>query len=91
MSFTMIDFVGTIGGGLFALGCTPMAWRTWKAGHDLGTPLETQWLLFVACIVYSMYLFAAFGSHLPFWFLVIEVVCWGVALWYSYFPRKPRG
>lgn len=85
----MIEIIGIIGGALFAAGCIPMAWRTYHAGRDVGTPLETQWLLFLACAVYSWYLFGAFGpEHIAFWFLVIEVACWGLALWYHYFPRK---
>jgi hypothetical protein len=83
----MIELIGIIGGGLFAAGCVSMAFATWRLGRDVGTPLSTQWLLFVALIFYSIYLFAAFGCHLAFWFLVIELVCWGVALWYHYFPR----
>ncbi len=85
----MIELIGIIGGGLFAAGCIPMAWATVRLGKDVGTPLITQWLLLLACLFYSVYLFSAFGfSHLPFWFLAIEVVCWGIAVWYHYFPRR---
>lgn len=84
----MFELIGIIGGALFAAGCIPMAYKTWKLGRDLGTPLETQWLLFLACMFYSVYLFGEFGySHLPFWFLAIEVLCWGIAVWYHYWPR----
>lgn len=84
-----VEWLGLIGGGLFAAGCVPMAYTTWRLGRDVGTPLSTQWLLFVALIFYTLWLFLAFGMHLPFWFLVIELACWGVALWYHYFPRHP--
>lgn len=84
----MFQWLGLIGGALFAAGCIPMAVRTWLAGRDIGTPLETQWLLFLACIFYTVFLFGEFGpGYAAFWFLAIEVVCWGVALWYHYFPR----
>lgn len=87
----MFELIGIIGGALFAAGCIPMAFKTWKLGRDLGTPLETQWLLFLACMFYSVYLFGEFGyTHLPFWFLAIEVLCWGIAVWYHYFPRTGR-
>jgi hypothetical protein len=87
----MLELIGIIGGFLFAAGCVPMAYRTWHAGKDIGTPLETQWLLFLACIFYSIFLFGTFGaSYIAFWFLAVEVVCWGVALWYHYFPRPLR-
>lgn len=85
----MIELLGITGGALFAAGCVPMAFSTWRSGHDLGTPMSTQWLLFLACAVYSAYLIAAFGNHIAFWFLVVEVASWGTALWYHYFPRKP--
>jgi hypothetical protein len=84
----MLELIGIIGGALFAAGCIPMAWSTWKLGKDVGTPLVTQWLLFLACILYSIFLFGTFGwGYIAFWFLAIEVVCWGIALWYHYFPR----
>ncbi len=52
-----------------------MAYQTWKLGRDVGTPLATQWRLFLACMLYSLYLFGEFGSgHIAFWFLVIEVI-----------------
>ena len=82
------ELIGLLGGALFAVGCVPMAYRTWLAGHTLGTPIETQWLLFWGCVLYSVYLFGAFGMQLPFWFLIIEVVSWGVALWYYYWPKQ---
>ena len=83
----IFELIGLVGGAIFAVGCVPMAYKTWRAGRSLGTPLETQWLLFWGCVLYSIYLFGAFGMQLPFWFLVIEVVSWGVALVYYYFPR----
>lgn len=86
----LIEIIGLVGGGLFAAGCVPMAWRTWKAGRDLGTPSSTMHLLFAALVFYCLYLFLGFGAQLPFWFLVIELICWGVALWYHYFPRDQR-
>ena len=87
MIHPLIEATGIIGGALFAIGCVPMAVRTWMAGRTLGTPIETQWLLFLGCVLYSIYLFGAFGIQIPFWFLVIEVVSWGVALRYYYWPR----
>lgn len=85
----MIELIGLIGGALFAAGCIPIAWTSVQSGKGVPTPLSTQWLLFIALIFYSAYLFMAFGPHLPFWFLVVEVVCWGIALWYHYLPRRP--
>lgn len=84
----MIEWIGFIGGALFAAGCIPMAFNTWIAGRDLGTPLSTQWLLFLACALYAIYLLGAFGFHWPFVFLLVEVFCWGVALTFHYFPRE---
>jgi hypothetical protein len=87
----VIELIGILGGGLFAFGCFMVACKTVYSGRDTGTPLDTQWSLFLACALYAAYLYASFGSHLPFVFLVIEVICWGVALWYHYFPRKGKG
>ena len=83
----MIEWLGIIGGGMFAAGCVPIAFNTVRAGKDLGTPLSTQWLLFLACVLFGVYLFGEFGPELPFFFLAIEVACWGAVLWYHYFPR----
>lgn len=74
LSHNQIEFIGLLGGALFAAGCMPVAWNVLKTGRTGGAPLSTKWLLF--------------GSHLPFWFLVIEIVCWRIDLWYKYFPRK---
>src|SRR5262245_38725937 len=86
----VIEWIGFIGGTLFAAACIPMAFYTWRAGRDLGTPLPTQWLLFIACLLYAIYLYGAFGPHLPFAFLLIEVICWGIALWFHYRPRHEQ-
>ena len=82
------ETIGFVGGALFAIGCVPVAWTAWRTGRGIGAPLVTQWLLFVACGLYAVFLYGAFGAHFPFVFLVIEVVCWGVALRYHYRPRS---
>jgi len=46
-----------------------------------------MWLLAVSLTLYSIYLFGSFGAHLPFWFMIVELVCWSIALSYHYFPR----
>jgi len=83
----MIELIGLLGGLLFAIGCLPIAYNALCTGKTGGAPLTTKWLLFTALILYAVYLFLQFGSHLPFWFLVAEMFCWGVDLWYHYFPR----
>lgn len=84
----MNELIGLIGGALFAAGCVPVALKAVWTGRSVDTPLSTMWLLFTALIFYCYYLFHAFGPQLPFWFLMIELVCWGTALWYHYFPRR---
>jgi len=83
----MFELIGLLGGALFAVGCMPVAWQSIKTGKSVGTPLTTMWLLAISLTLYSVYLFGTFGAHLPFWFMIVELVCWSVALWYHYFPR----
>ena len=83
----MFELIGLLGGALFAVGCMPVAWQSIKTGKSVGTPLTTMWLLAVSLMLYSIYLFGTFGAHLPFWFMIVELICWSIALWYHYFPR----
>jgi len=83
----MFELIGLLGGALFAVGCMPVAWKAIRTGKSVGTPLSTMWLLAVSLTLYSIYLFGSFGAHLPFWFMIVELVCWSIALWYHYFPR----
>ncbi len=79
--------LGTVGAVLFATACVPMAWKTFKLGRDIGTPLSTIWTFVLATLLFGIYLVGTIGLNVPTGMVVIEFFCWSLALWYHYFPR----
>lgn len=89
MSFSLIDAIGTAGSLMFAASCTPLAWKTWKAGKALGTPRDTVWMFTGATVLFTTYLALKVGAlQGPTLISGSEAVAWLVVLWYEYFPRS---
>lgn len=84
----IFNLLGAIANLLFSIACISMAWKTWRSGRDIGTPLSTMWtFFFFANAMFGVYLFGTFGPHWLFANAVVETLCWKLALWYHYFPR----
>lgn len=84
---TLWTLCGVGANALYATACVPMAWKTWRAGKDIGNPLVTMWTFFIANLLFTAYGIGSFGGEWPFTLLLVEVICWGVALFYHYWPR----
>lgn len=79
--------LGLLANVLFSIACITMAWKTLRAGADIGTPLSTMWSFLIANASYGAFLFGTFGMHWLFANAVVETVCWYIALHYHYWPR----
>lgn len=84
----MLELLGLIGGCLFGAACLPMAIQAIKRGNAQGIPTGSIWLFLTACLTYFSYLWASFGSHLPFVIGIVETFCWLIVLKYRYFPTN---
>ena len=89
MNFDPWNIFAIIGGGLFALAAAPAAWKTWKRGASIGTPVTIAWQISGGCISLYIYLLHKYGFD-PLLALTygVETFTWGVILWYHYFPRR---
>ena len=88
MSF-LVDAIGTAGALMFAASCAPLAWKTWKKGAGLGTPLGTVWSFTIATWLFTTYLALKVGFvQGPTLISAFETLCWLIVLWFEYFPRN---
>ncbi len=84
-----IDALGTGGALMFAASCIPLAWKTWRQGKGLGTPLGTVWMFTGATVLFTTYLALKVGAiQGPTLISGSEAVAWLVVLFYEYFPRQ---
>lgn len=87
----LVSLLGIAGNLAFAVACVPTAWRTWRAGKSIGTPVGLAWNIFVACLLFYSYTAIQYVSD-PLVYIggAVEITCYAVVLWYHYFPsRKP--
>lgn len=81
--------LGVLSNAAWALACVPTAYKTVRAGKSVGTPIGLAWNIFIACWIFYIYITLKSGPIL----LVLssgltEIVCYGLILWYHYFPRR---
>ncbi|MDR5728822.1 MAG: hypothetical protein RB191_15475 [Terriglobia bacterium] len=89
---TLIGIIGAVGSLLFGAACAPMAWKTLKSGHGIGTPEWTIWIFVAATLLFGVYMVDKVGAwQVPTLVIFFEAVCWLIALWYEYFPRGGVG
>jgi hypothetical protein len=82
-----LEALGLLGTILYASACVPLAWKAVRDGL-VTVPPATSWTFFAANCAFATYCFGSFGVHLPFFLVLVEVVCWGTVLKYTYFPRR---
>lgn len=87
MTNLLFEIAGTVGSICFVAACIPMAWKTFRLGHDIGNPISTIWTFVVATFATSLYLYGIDGLRPPADLTMVEFVCWSLAAWYHYFPR----
>src|ERR1051326_5392561 len=85
LALDILGFAGNVG---YASACVPMAWDTWRKGSDIGNSALTILTFTIANYCFATYLFGTFGVRWPYFLLVLEAICWSIALWYHYFPRR---
>ena len=80
--------LGVAGTLAFAWACVPTAWRTFRAGRSIGTPVGLAWNIWIACLLFYGYLIAQYGFD-PFLLActIAEVLSYSVVIWLHYFPR----
>lgn len=84
----ILELLGLLGTTLYAVACVPLAYQALRTRQAAEVPGFLSWTLFIANVCFSIYLFASFGVHVPFFLVLLEVVCWGVILWMRYFPSR---
>lgn len=84
----LLPILGLLSGACFAWAAVPSAFRTFKAGKTLGTPLDIMVTIFVGTLLMFTYLTAAHGFD---WVLAVnctvEAASWGVLLYYRLFRQ----
>lgn len=87
----MMTLVGLLGGLCFAYCGVPAAWKTWRSGHSLGTPISIAWMIVTGSILMYAYLTVLHGFN-PVLTVnySVEAISWAVVIWFHYMPRSAK-
>lgn len=87
----MTKFLGLLGSVCFGFCGIPASFATLKQGKSVGTPISIAWMIFLGSIFMYSYLYRSYGFDLLLALNYgIEVLSWGLIVYYHYFPRKQQ-
>ncbi len=90
MNLSYLDLLGLAGGSLFAYAAVPQAYRTVRAGVNLGIPVDVGLCIFGGTVLMYSYLHALHGFN---WVIAanysVEAISWGILLFYRL--RRSQG
>ena len=85
----MLVLLGVLAGACFGLCGVPAAIRCFRVGNANGIPHTTALLIFSGALFMYFYLLVTYGWNvLLFINYAVEILSWGVVLWYHVWPAK---
>jgi C1A family cysteine protease len=85
----LVKLLGIVGGICFALCGVPAAIGTYRAKNSIGTPISIALAITIGAISMYLYLLLTYGFDLLLALnYSIEVVSWGLIVYYHFFPTK---
>jgi len=81
----MTELLGIIGTLLLVSSGIPTAYRTYKAGKSIGTPISIAWMVVLGLKFMFAYLYFQYGFNLLIaGSYLIQILSWEVIIYYHY-------